>query len=272
MKKMVLATVVACCAALAMYTGVAAVGPNTSTVVTPANFATVFSQQTSIATSSSQFVTGPATPPAGVGSLEVTTTDSTGHQQFLETGQANTLLSAIDEMAYSTYRHSTSTGTATTVVSINMAICTNVTTGTCGFTTLVFEPYLNPTEGAVTSDTWQNWDAYNGGNALWHSTHAVGNIPAGLAAPWSQFLAQAPAATVLGYGPNQGSANDGIISNVDALSIGTATAETTYDFEPAPAVNAPEAPMTALLVGLGIPAAAAVVLRSRRRRAKATAA
>jgi hypothetical protein len=247
------------------YGGASAAGPNTTVVVDPSNFATVFPGQTSIATSSEQFVTGPATPPLGAGSLELTTTDVAGHQQYLEGAQLGTLLSAIDEMAYSTYRHSASTGTPTTVAAINLAIFDNISGSGTGFNTLVFEPYLNPTEGPVLSDTWQTWDAFNGGAGLWHATHNVGTILAGTAAPWSAFLTQAPNATVLGYGPNQGSNNPGIISNVDALSIGTAAAETTYDFEPAPQNAVPEAPMAALLLGAGL-AAGAVVLVTRRRR------
>jgi hypothetical protein len=271
--KLTIACAVAACATLIGYGGASAAGPNTTVVVDPSNFTTVFPPpQTSIATSSEQFVTGPATPPLGVGSFELTTTDTTGHQQYLEYSQLNTLLSAIDEMAYSTYRHSASTGTPTTVAAINLAIFSNATGPNTGFNTLVFEPYLNPAEGPVLSDTWQTWDAYNGGAGVWHATHTAGTIAAGVAEPWSAFLAQLPAATVIGFGPNQGSNNPGIISDVDAMSIGTAAAETTYNFEPAPENSVPEAPMAALLLGAGLAAGAVAVLTRRRRRSTGPAA
>ena len=258
-------TAITLVAAGVLLNGVGAAAASTTVVVTPANFTTVFTSQTEIATASHQFVTGPATPPLGAGSLELTTVDNPGHLQYLERAQLGTLLSAITQMAYSTYRHSASTGGAQVEAAINLEIFNNISGANTGYTTMVFEPYLNPSLGTVMSDSWQSWDAYSGGAALWHSTHTVGSIPAGQAAPWSAFLAQAPNATVLGYGPNQGSFNPGIISNVDKLIFGTATDTTTYDFEPTPSTAVPESPM-ALMVVLVAPVAGIGLITLRRRR------
>ena len=251
----------------------AAAGP-TTVVVTPANFATIFSAQTATPTSSDQFVVGPGTPPLGVGSLELTTVDSAGHQQYLERQQPpplTTPISTINLMGYSTYRHAESTSTDPTVVAaINMEIFTNPagSPGNQGYDTLVFEPYLNPqTAQTVTSNTWQTWDAYQAGAAIWTSTHTIGGVAAHTQAPWSTIVASNPNAVIIGYGPNQGSANPGLISNVDALKIGTSDGNsTTYDFEPPAPVNTPEVPLPVLLIGIGGGLAAVATLRSRRRR------
>lgn len=211
--------------------------------VTPDNFQAIFSGGESRPMSSFAFVTGPAKPPLGDGSLELTTVDAAGKQQHLETQQQGTKIAAIDMMGYGTYQHPGSTPQV--VASINMEIFTNPGLPTCAsgtppilgetcnrYTTLAFEPYLN---GIVTPGAWQLWDAYRGGNALWHPSYTrpiPGSDSTGAPVPWNALVAANPNAIVLSYGVNQGSANPNVISNVDALTIGTAARRTVYDFEP----------------------------------------
>ena len=69
-----------------------------------------------------------------------------------------TALSAIHEIGYSTYR---SAGNDQQVPALNLEVDVNGA-APGGFTTLVFEPVYNTTQGAVVSGQWQTWDAYNG--------------------------------------------------------------------------------------------------------------
>jgi hypothetical protein len=202
--------------------------------VTPGNFNAIFSVQTTLPTSSYRFVTGPAKPPLGRGSLELTTVDSSGHQQHLETQQRGAPIASVSQMGYWTYRHPESTGNPLVVAALNMEVLTNPSGsgGTFGYTTLVFEPIYNQPP-PVTSGSWQAWDAFRSGTALWWSTHAIPGVCAQLClVPWSVIVATNPQAVVFSYGVNQGSTNPGITSNVDALYIATHTDAWVYDFEP----------------------------------------
>jgi hypothetical protein len=221
---------------------------NATTTITPTNFNAVFNRSDVRPVSSYNFVTGPANPPLGVGSLELSTVDSNGKQQHLETQQQGSAVANVDSMSYSTYRHGTSTALPVQDPAINMEIFTS---GSSGYTTLVFEPVYNIDQGPVVNDTWQNWDAYNGGTAIWWSTHdlydtnnvlvacnpngALAATPAcagKLFVPFSVIQTAFPNATIISYGVNQGSGNPGLLANVDALSIGINGNTTTYDFEP----------------------------------------
>lgn len=202
-----------------------------TTTITPTNFNTTFDRTDVRPVSSYDFVTGPSTPPLGIGSLELNTTDGAGKQQHLETQQAGTPLANVDAMGYSTYRQTASTALASQTTAINMEVSTNGD-GT-GYTTLVFEPVYNLDQGTVTEGTWQNWDAYKGGDAIWWSSRAIPGVCASSCyVSWSAIVAANPNATILSYGVNQGSGNSGLIVNVDALSIGVNGNTTTYDFEP----------------------------------------
>ena len=59
-------------------------------------------------------------------------------------------------------------------------------------------PY-NPTQGAVVAGSWQTWDAYQGGNAIWWSTKPMGScLVAPCFATWNQILMNYSGATILG--------------------------------------------------------------------------
>jgi hypothetical protein len=120
------------------------------------------------------------------------------------------------------------------------------------FTTLVFEPVYNLNQQNVQNGTWQSWDAYFGGNAIWWSTRdlrdaggnliacnpngALANTPqcAGkLFVSWSTIVSGLPTAFITGgFGVNQGSGNGGLNANVDALSLGSGDDCVTYNFDP----------------------------------------
>lgn len=178
-----------------------------------------------------EFRVGPATPPAGVGSLEFTTPTGADKVFVFNYEHIGTRLDAIDAMSYATYR--TSGGAPNQVPAVNIEVDYNGA-APGGFTTLVFEPVYNTSQGAIVDGQWQTWDAYNGGQARWWSTK---NIPGVCAfdcfVTWDAIVEANPEATILGgFGLNQGSGNPALLAAVDVLTIGDGAETVTYDFEP----------------------------------------
>lgn len=176
------------------------------------------------------FVTGPGTPPLGVGSVTLTTPTSADKVQLFNYDHRGTPLADVRSMSYYTYR---TAGTGQQVTAINVEVDVNGA-APGGFTTLVFEPVYNTTQGTVTNGQWQYWDAYNGGNAIWWSSNPIPGAPnRDTFVPWSTIVAANPDAVIVGgYGLNQGSGNPGLVSSVDALHFDTPSVAVTYDFEP----------------------------------------
>jgi hypothetical protein len=180
------------------------------------------------------FVGGPASPPLGVGSLQMTSDGPTAKAQFVTNAYVGGSLDSLGDISYWDYRSSASTTTPVQRISLNVPVFLNGAAG--GFTTLVFEPVYQP-GAAFSSDTWQQWVA--SGSGVWWSTRTVvgadGTIFCGGATytcmrTWDDILASFPDAVVsdsLGF--NIGSGWAGTFSgNADALTVGG----TTYDFEP----------------------------------------
>jgi hypothetical protein len=177
-----------------------------------------------------QFISGHGTPPSGVGSLQLDTPTGVDKVYLFNYEHVGTPLANIDAISYSTYRFD---GSLQQVTALNIQVDYNGSAAG-GFTTLVFEPVYNTAQGAVVSDQWQNWDAYNGGNAIWWSTS---NIPGVCAftcyVTWGDIVTSNPDAGILGgFGVNQGSGNPALSAAVDALTLGIEGNTTTYDFEP----------------------------------------
>lgn len=103
-----------------------------------------------------------------------------------------------------------------------------------GFTTLVFEPVYNTTQGAVASGQWQTWDAYAGGSAIWWSSNPINVAPTrDYFVTWQSIVDANPAAVIVGgFGINQGSGNPALTTASDNLSIGYGDSCFSYDFEP----------------------------------------
>lgn len=177
------------------------------------------------------FVTGPASPPLGVGSITFATPTGADKVQLFNYDHIWTKLADVRSMSYSTYR---TAGIGQQVTAINVEVDINGPNTLGGFTTLVFEPVYNTTQGPVVSNQWQKWDAYNGGNGIWWSTRPIPGVCAfECYVPWSQIVANNPNATILGgFGLNQGSGNPGLVASADALHLDTPSMSITYDFEP----------------------------------------
>jgi hypothetical protein len=207
--------------------------------VAPANPAGAWALANNTGTYS--FVSGPATPPSGVGSLAMGI--ASGQHEALynysygscATGPACnvpvsnwTSISTIDTLGFSAYRAS-----GTTYPSYNIEVAWDGTAGT--YTSFVFIP----TAAMETTGAWQTWDALNPTDGTWYSTTDIGTGPfncvflsAGCNASWAQIQADYPAAKVkYGLGPNVGSGGT-FAGNVDDFTIGVSGSTTVYDFEP----------------------------------------
>jgi hypothetical protein len=175
------------------------------------------------------FVSGPGTPPLGTGSLLLTTPTGADKVTLFNYDYVGTPIADVRSMGYSTFRVS---GSEQQVAAINIQVDVNGAAAG-GFTTLVFEPVYNTAQGAVASGTWQTWDAYNGGNAIWWSSSPIPGAPnRDTFVTWNSIVAANPNAVILGYGVNQGSGNPALITAVDALHFDTPQVNVTYDFEP----------------------------------------
>jgi hypothetical protein len=176
------------------------------------------------------FRTGPATPTLGAGSLEFTTPTGADKVTAFNFDHVGTALSSVDALGYSTYR---SAGNDPQVAALNIQVDVNGA-DPGGFTTLVFEPAYNTGQGTVVSGQWQNWNAFQGGNAIWWSSNAIPGAPnRDTFVPWSTIVTSNPNAVIVGgFGVNQGSGNPALTTAADALTIGHGGNTTTYDFEP----------------------------------------
>lgn len=205
------------------------------TVVTPASTGTSWSTADTRPDGKVLFVNGPTQPPAGCGSLQMSLTLPTAKAQYLNYSYIGTDLSDITALSYWAYRSSASTNDPAQTISLNIEVDYNGA-APGGFTTLVFEPVYQPGGvAAMMTDTWQLWDAYNGGNAIWWSTRPIpGVCDFNCFVTWNQILAANPDAEILGgLGFNIGSGWFGSYTGAaDALAVGVSGNSTRYNFEP----------------------------------------
>jgi hypothetical protein len=185
------------------------------------------------------FVDGPETPPAGEDSAEISV-DGTERVNLATYRFSNTALADITELKFSTYN----------ALDTNMAGEGSDRSGFLHFNVdfdgtdtwqrrLVFVPSLN---GEVAQDEWQEWDAINGGAALWRYSGATWpgtTTPGTTPMTWSQILAQYPGISIrdtdafLGVRVGEPYA-DGYTENIDKFVFGTAAQTTVFDFEQDP--------------------------------------
>ena len=141
------------------------------------------------------FVSGPASPPLGVGSLQMTSDGPTAKAQFVTNAFVGSSLDDLGTISYWDYRSSASTTIPVQRISLNVPVFLN---GTDGFTTLVFEPVYQP-GASLSSDTWQQWVA--SGSGLWWSTRTVGPFCGGAIIAcmrtWDDIKATFPNAVVV---------------------------------------------------------------------------
>ena len=228
-------SLIACALATLLFASVA-LASSTTVIVTGDDVGTSWFTADTRTGGAVNFVVGPSTPPLGVGSLEMTTTDANGagqaKAQLFTYDYIGTPLDTIDAISYATYRRSSSTNSLAQTISLNIEVDY---TGAGSFTTLVFEPVYNPAQGPMLLDTWQEWDAFSGGTAVWWSTKDIPGVCAfNCFVPWSVIVAANPDAEILGgFGFNVGSGWAGVYSGAaDKLTFGVSGTSVIYDFEP----------------------------------------
>jgi hypothetical protein len=212
-------------------------------------------------TASGSYVTGPGTPPLGIGSANLSTGDGTnggdGASELRNTGYSGTLLSSITALGYSTY---STQNNGQQFPYFGLMIST--TGGSTSDDILFFEPPYQtpgtgspslPNQGATTMNTWQSWNALTGG---WWDNNGNLNPGTGVGS-LASFIAEFPNATIVNADDGLGgvrfdvgfaSPSDQFNGNIDAFTIGIGDSSTTFDFEPASAVPEP-ATWAMMLIG-----------------------
>jgi hypothetical protein len=221
-----------------------ALGATTVVVVSPSN-TNGWSLYPGNITATVGFVNGPATAPAGAGSLKYQVgSNGDDFAEVRNTSHAGTRLSDLTTLNYSTYVSDNVDCQAPYLI-LNIDQDGNRTTDDL----LFFEPcYQDGTYGTIGTDTiatqpavalntWQQWDALNGG--WWSRNDGTFGPPLHSLAGYEALY---PSATIVDNDSGDGGlriaagggagAWDNFVGNADALTIGVNGDDTTYDFEP----------------------------------------
>jgi hypothetical protein len=200
----------------------------TTTVVTPGNMQGWYfydDQHDSTSTATGSMVTGPATPPLGTGSAQLSVSGPTDGQALATNAYVGTKLTDVSNMDYWTYQPS---GPQAIALQFDVKYRT---ADTAYGGRLVFEPYQQAGQNGTVSSGWQHWTNLTSG--LWwasKTTPAGSDGVCGQATPcsWSTILSTFPDATISGrLLLKAGSGWNAATYNTDALTINNAT----YDFE-----------------------------------------
>ncbi len=238
------------------FVAVSALAADTTTVVLPGDMAVDFAdvianptkwlfyndESDTLDNTLGTFVNGPATPPAGDGSIQISVTGT--QRRNLATYQfSGTALSDISELKFSTYNPSAGNGG-----SVNRSGYLHFNVDFNGTDTwqrrLVYVPSVN---GAVVQNSWQEWDAVDGGNAKWSysgPTWPVTGEPGTTTKTWSQILTDYSGVRIrvtdsfLGIRVGEPYA-DGYTENVDLVKFGVGGDSKIFDFEVSQAPSVP---------------------------------
>lgn len=195
---------------------------------------------------SGTFVTGPGTPPSGLGSFRQVVGDSASDEQRLQTSAANGLrLDQINVLSYSTFVHSL--GPQASYVSLLIDLNADGRWTQATDDVLYFEPvYQDGTYGVfagdvptpaqnqgkgVLRDTWQLWDARNGG--WWAQKDNTSGPPLHTLGGYAQLHPAAKIASdrpALRLGAGSGAGWRNFDGNADGVTLNS----TTFDFETVP--------------------------------------
>jgi len=179
-----------------------------------------------VGTPTGALVTGPATPPFGTGSAQLTVSATNECIMLATPAYVGTMLSHFTSMKYASYQSG-----PTLAIALQFDVRFHPS-DTVYQGRLVFEPYQN---GTITVGSgWQNWSALDG--KWWASkTTAAGSnglCPQSSPCTWSQILVNWPSASILGNTLfKAGSGWSSFTGNFDAFTIGIDGVNTTYDFE-----------------------------------------
>ncbi len=189
---------------------------------------------------SGQFVMGPDTPPLGIGSVELRVDNSSGGIILATDQYTNTLLSAITELSYSTYR-SVPTSTSALAVALGLNVDYDLTDAVTSWQgRLNYEPYHGAPANTVQPNIWQTWNPLDatGPGRWWRSNTSVAPSTSCTQAnpcTWDQVLQLWPNIGI--HGPfggivfKAGSGWTSFVGNVDNFTIGINGSSTTYNFD-----------------------------------------
>ena len=223
-----------------------------------------------------QMVTGPGTPPLGVGSAQLSTGDGTmggdGGEDLRTTAYDGVALSQLTQLSFSTYA-TVNNGSQFPYLSIDIST-TGVGPADSNLRIFFEPPYQTPSSGNPTLpnqgspvlNAWQTWDALDGG--WWNNAGDCnpGSGPNGVCS-LATLEALYPNATIepladglggLALRVGYASPTDEFNGYVDNVTVGVAGQSVTYNFEPVPE------PASLGLFGLGL-----LGLRAVRRRFRA---
>jgi len=176
-----------------------------------------------------EFVTGPGTPPSGMGSAHLLVGADNGEVNFSRLGYSGVKLGQITSFNYYAYEPVTD-DPSRGLLMVRLQVSTEF-----GSDTLVFIPRYQ--SQVPEPHVWQQWNALNG---YWRSVEFAG-FAGGTVAEYLAFLALYSSVEPyivdypdVGYGGIQFVRNfqAGEESYVDTFTIGVSGMDTTYDFEP----------------------------------------
>ena len=215
-------------------------------------------------------VTGPGTPPLGVGSANLQTTPGNGDgaSSIALSGLDGTPLSALTALSYSTY-DTVNNGQQFPYLQLFISYANDADNDGPGTDTLFFEPPYQtastgnpslPDQGDTEMNEWQTWNALEGG---WWDNNGIAGAGTGvlsLASILSFYTDPVIDDSGAPYFPTSdlalsvgfGSPGDSYNGYVDNMTIGIDGVNTTYDFDPNNSVPEPSAIVLLGTVCLGL--------------------
>lgn len=173
-------------------------------------------------------------PRSGFGSLLLDTPTNPAKVQYVQPVEPFPLSDLI-QMEYETY------ATASTVALPSLQLrYTSESKGLTGdFNFIAYEPYVDQGNAAIVPNTWQHWDAYQGGDALiWSNRGAtLGIATQGAPVTFKELNDAVGDIMITGYVINRGSYNAGDAQYVDNVGFAKKGEACSVDnFEPKPTV------------------------------------
>jgi hypothetical protein len=200
-------------------------------------------------TGSQSFVSGPGTPPAGSGSLRYQIgADGDSFETIRNPDYHDTLLSALTALSYSTYVTQDGSGGQAAYLLLDIDFNNDGALDDQIFFEPVYQTATyfpaNP-QDALTTGTWQEWDALNGG--WWSANGIAGANPGTGVKSLADYFAAQPNARIINNSTGAGGLRiatgcgagswDNFDGNADNLLVGVSGANTTYDLEPLPRIS-----------------------------------
>lgn len=190
-------------------------------------------------TGAGAFVTGPAQPPLGKGSVEFTISER-GAYGISTSAYAGLPLTTLSHLSYATYRSSDDLEEHTTINLQFDIDYDSADENTAAQGRLIFEPYkTSPSNGGVKGNVWQSWDTL-ASNSAWWATTEPGARYCERESPctWEQVLKLFPRAAIAADGQLWLRAGNwwgrAVTASADALIVGVNGVQRRYDFDPEP--------------------------------------